>query len=148
MCDDIGSKCHGFEGMPFMRHFLRGIPMVFGECGSDCPFPPGPHAVKWDGDQVTIQIPVPGFGKDEIDLEVKDQYLKVSGHKKGVEVAKTESTPEKSEDQSPSECCEGPQHRFHGFPRMRYWTRDKFHFFVPIPASADVDGNVKARVEK
>jgi HSP20 family molecular chaperone IbpA len=147
-CNDIGAKHHGFVGMPFMRHFLRGIPAVLDECGPDCSCLPGQHAVKWEGDQATVQIPVPGFGKDEIDVEVKEHFLNVSGHKKGTKVPKAESTPEKSEDKSPSGCCEGFLHGFRGFPGFNNWARDNFEFLVPIPAGADMDGAIKARLEK
>ncbi len=148
--------------MPFLRHLLEGLPMMCCEDGPDLPFPPGPHAVKKEGDQVTVLIPVPGFGKDEVDLEVKGRFLKVVGHKKGAEVPKEEPAPEAKEGPEGPEpqgspgCCGGPQHGPHGhhgmrgfpFPGMDYWARDAFHFYVPIPPGANADGEVKARVEK
>ncbi len=150
----------GMPGMPFLRHLLEDLPMMCCEGGSDLPFPPGPHAVKKEGDQMTVLIPVPGFGKDEVDLEVKGRFLKVVGHKKGVEVPKEDPAPEPEkgpeESQGPSGCCEGTHHGPHGhhgmrgfpFPGMDYWARDAFTFYVPIPPGADADGDVKARVEK
>ncbi len=133
-----------------------------GEDGPDIPFPPGPHAWKKEGDQLTVLIPVPGFGKEEVDLEGKGRFLKVVGHKKGAEVPTEPPAPEAKEGPEGPEpheapgCCEGPLHGPHGhhgmrgfpFPGMDYWARDAFHFFVPIPPGADADGDVKARVEK
>jgi HSP20 family molecular chaperone IbpA len=155
MCEDEGPMHHGMQGMPFLRHLLQGIPMSCCEDGPDMPFPPGPHAVKKEGDQQEVLIPVPGFGKEEVDLEVKGRFLKVTGHKKGAEVPKEKPAPEPEkapEPEGPEGCCEGPHHGhgFRGFPfpRMHYWAQDTFQFYVPIPPGADADGEVKARVEK
>ena len=129
-------------GMLFLQHFLHGIPKMFCENIPNFPFPLGPHSVEDSETHVILLIPVPGLGKEEINLEVKGHFLKVVGHKKDA------GRPNENPPETPSE---PPRFRLkHGFPfpGMDYWVRDKFHFYVPIPLGADTSSEVKARVEK
>src|SRR5271157_821596 len=133
---DMGGPCFPpFPGMPGNWGREHGHRPPFRHFP---PFLPALHSVHEDGEEVTIAVPVPGFGKEEVDVTIKGHLLVVKGHREGTTEATSEVAPEEG-DAEPKGSEAGPEEEpeFYGgfghllrkfMPAWDVWNQDKFEF--------------------
>lgn len=163
---DMFGPCAPFPFGGHHRHIGKGCqwPQMPPFPHSAC-FSPAPHVIHDEGEEVVITIPVPGYGKDEVELTLKGHFLVVKGNRESAAEEKGETDledhdiPPEQEPNENHECDESPEgsewwawwgRKFlrQVMPPWDLWNQDKFEVSVPVPPVVDTEAPVKAQVQK